>query len=147
SQGRTDTLFRLNIFTTIVVVISFVVGLRGGVEGVAIAYTIATYALAYPVFTIAFRLVDLKMQYFLARLLPIMASTLAFGVIAFLLRAALETLGITNDLAIVIIVAAASLVSYVTFVFALDRELFTETTRMLRQLRRGQSEFDVNRTE
>ncbi|MGZ4852906.1 MAG: MOP flippase family protein [Halobacteriota archaeon] len=147
SQGRTDTLFRLNIFTTIVVVISFAVGLRGGVVGVAIAYTVATYALAYPVFAIAFRLVDLKMRYFLARLWPIMLSTLAFGVIAFLLRAALETLGVTNDLAIVIIVAAASLVSYVAFVFALDRELFTETTSMLRQLRTGQSEFDADRDE
>ncbi|MGZ4892058.1 MAG: hypothetical protein ACXV2B_07365, partial [Halobacteriota archaeon] len=140
-------LFRLNIFTTIVVVISFAVGLRGGVVGVAIAYTVATYALAYPVFAIAFRLVDLKMRYFLARLWPIMLSTLAFGVIAFLLRAALETLGVTNDLAIVIIVAAASLVSYVAFVFALDRELFTETTSMLRQLRTGQSEFDADRDE
>ncbi|MGZ4852783.1 MAG: MOP flippase family protein [Halobacteriota archaeon] len=147
SQGRTDTLFRLNIFTTVVVVISFVVGLRAGVEGVAVAYTIATYALAYPVFTIAFRLVDLKKRYFLARLVPIIVSTLAFGVVAFVLRAALETLGITSDLAIVVIVAAVSLVSYVAFVFVFDRELFTETTEMLRQLRTKQSEVDANNTE
>ena len=42
SQGRTDVLFKLGVFTTVAVVISFVVGLRGGVEGVVIAYTIAT---------------------------------------------------------------------------------------------------------
>src|SRR5665647_3427404 len=42
SQGRTDVLLKLGIFTTIVVAISFAVGLRWGVLGVAIAYTIAT---------------------------------------------------------------------------------------------------------
>ena len=30
SQGRTDVMFKLSIFTTVVVLISFVVGLRGG---------------------------------------------------------------------------------------------------------------------
>ena len=52
-------LFKLGIFTTVVIVISFVVGLRWGVEGVVIAYTVAIYLKAYPVFAIAFRLIDM----------------------------------------------------------------------------------------
>ena len=50
SQGRTDVMFKLSIFTTVVVVISFVVGLRGGVEGVVVAYTIAIYLNSLPYF-------------------------------------------------------------------------------------------------
>ncbi len=140
SQGRTDVLFKLSIFMTVVVAISFVVGLRWGVEGVAIAYTIATYLLAYPVFAVAFRLVDLKVRHFLAKLWPIMLATLAFGIIAFLLRISLERLSITHDVTIVVIVTAASLLSYSVLVFVLDRELFTETMGLLRQLRPGYSD-------
>ncbi|MGZ4945460.1 MAG: MOP flippase family protein [Halobacteriota archaeon] len=140
SQGRTDVLFKLSIFTTIIVAIAFAAGLRWGVEGVAIAYTIATYLLAYPVFAIAFRLVDLKVRYFLAKLRPIMLATLTFGIIAFLSRISLERLGITHDVTVIVIVTAASLLSYSTLVFVLDRELFTETVRLLRQLRPGYSD-------
>ncbi len=140
SQGRTDVLFKLSIFTTIVVAIAFAVGLRWGVEGVAIAYTIASYLLAYPVFAIAFRLVDLKVRYFIAKLWPIILATLALGIIAFLIRISLLGLGITHDLTIVVIVTAASLLIYSFLVFILDRELFTETVRLLRQLSPGYSD-------
>jgi hypothetical protein len=56
SQGRTDTMFKWGVFSTIIVLISFAIGLRSGVEGVALAYTIATCLLAYPSFAIPFRL-------------------------------------------------------------------------------------------
>ena len=75
-------LFKVGIFTTIVVVISFVVGLRGGVEGVVIAYTIATYVLAYPVFAFAFRLIDMKVKYFLAKLWSVTLAALTLGIVA-----------------------------------------------------------------
>jgi PST family polysaccharide transporter len=140
SQGRTNVLFKLSIFTTIVVAIAFAVGLRWGVEGVAIAYTIASYLLAYPVFAIAFRLVDLKVRYFIAKLSPIILATLAFGIIAFVIRTSLVELGITHDVTIVVIVTAASLLIYSFLVSVLDRELFTETVRLLRQLRPGYSD-------
>jgi O-antigen/teichoic acid export membrane protein len=140
SQGRTDVLFKLSIFTTIVVAIAFAVGLRGGVEGVAIAYTIASYLLAYPVFAVAFRLVDLKVRHFLAKLRPIILATIAFGIIAFLLRASLERLGNMQDVTIIVIVTAASLLSYSFFVFVLDRRLFTETMTLLRELRPSHSD-------
>jgi PST family polysaccharide transporter len=134
SQGRTDVLFKLSILTTSVVAIAFAVGLRWSVEGVAIACTIATYLLAYPVLTIAFRLVGLKLRHFLAKLRPIILATGAFGIIAFLLRISLERLGNTQDVTIVVIVTAASLLSYSLFFFVVDRELFTETVRALAEL-------------
>ena len=134
SQGRTDVLFKLSIFTTIVVAIAFAVGLRWGVEGVAIAYTIASYLMAYPVFAVAFRLVDLKVRHFLAKLRPIILATIAFGIIAFLLRASLERLGVTQNVIILAIVTAASLLTYSVGLFLLDKELLKrnhETPRLV----------------
>jgi PST family polysaccharide transporter len=135
SQGRTDVLLKLGIFTTIVVAISFAVGLRWGVLGVAIAYTIATYFVVYPCFAITFRLIDLTVRDFLAKLWPIILATLILGIIAFLLRISLERLGVTQNVIILAIVTAASLLSYSALVFLLDRELFTGAVDLLAQLR------------
>jgi PST family polysaccharide transporter len=139
SQGRTDVLFKLGVFTTVVVVISFVVGLRGGVEGVVIAYTIATYLVAYPVFAISFRLIDMKVKYFLAKLWSVALAALTLGIVAFLLEISLGKLGVTQDLIILAIVTAASLLVYSVALFLLDKELFIGIVRLLDQLRSADS--------
>jgi PST family polysaccharide transporter len=140
SQGRTDILFKLSIFTTIAAAISFAVGLRWGVEGVAIAYTIETYLVAYPIFAVTFRLIDLKIRFFIAKLWSIMLATLILGILAFLLRISLEKLGVTQSVTVVAIVTAASLLSYSILIFLLDRELFTGTVKLLALLKSGHHE-------
>lgn len=135
SQGRTDMMFKLSIFTTVVVLISFVVGIRGGVEGVVIAYTVAIYLTAYPVFAIAFRLIDLKVKSALAPLWSVTLAALALGIVAFLLQISLEKLGVTQDLTILAIVTGASILSYLVVLFLLDKELFIGIVQLLRQLR------------
>jgi O-antigen/teichoic acid export membrane protein len=135
SQGRTDVLFKWGAFSASIFCISFFVGLRWGVLGVAIAYTIATYVLAYPSFAIPFRLIDLKVKDFLAKLWSIVLATLILGLIAFLLRISLERLGVTQSVIILGIVTAASLLSYSALMFVLDREFFTEMVSLLAQLR------------
>jgi O-antigen/teichoic acid export membrane protein len=135
SQGRTDLMFKLSIFTTVAVLISFVVGLRGGVEGVVIAYTIASYLTAYPVFAISFRLIDMKVKYALAPLWSVTLAALTLGIVAFLLRISLEKLGVTQDLTILAVVTAASLLIYSVILFLLDKELFIGIVRLLGQLK------------
>jgi PST family polysaccharide transporter len=135
SQGRTDEQFKLTIFTTVVIVISFLVGLRRGVEGVVIAYTVAIYLTAYPVFAIAFRLIDLKVKSALAPLWSVTLAAFALGIVAFLLQISLESLGVTQDLTILAIVTAASLLTYSVVLFLLDKELFIGIVQLLRQLR------------
>jgi len=125
----------LGIFSTSIFGISFAVGLRWGVLGVAIAYTIATYFVVYPCFAITFRLIDLTVKDFLAKLWSIILATLILGIIAFLLRISLERLGVTQNVIILAIVTAASLLSYSALVFVLDRDLFTGTVDLLAQLR------------
>jgi hypothetical protein len=128
-------MFRWAVFATIVFIFSFVVGLRWGVEGVATAYAIATYLLAYPAFAVAFRLIDLKVRHFLTQLWSIMLATLALAITTFIIRIALERPGVTQDAIILGIVTVASVLSYSVFVFILDRELFTGTLRLLSELK------------
>jgi PST family polysaccharide transporter len=136
SQGRTDEMFKVSIFETIVVLISFVVGLRWrGVEGVVIAYTVALYLTAYPIFAIAFRLIDLKVKSALAPLWSVTLAALTLGIVAFLLQISLEKLGVTQDLTILAIVTVTSLLIYSVGLFLLDKELFIGIVRLLRQLR------------
>ena len=141
SQGRTDVLFKLGVFTTVITVISFVAGLRGGVEGIVIAYTLASYMTAYPVFAIAFRLIDMKVKYALAPLWSVALATLTLGIVAFLLQISLEKLGVTQDLVILAIVTAASLLTYSVIIFLFDKELFVGIVQLLRQLRSADSEL------
>ena len=135
SQGRTDEMFKVSIFSTIVVLISFVVGLRWGVEGVVIVYTVAIYLTAYPIFAIAFRLVDLKVKSALAALWSVILATLALGIIAFFLQISLEKLGVTQNFTILAIETAASLLIYSVVLFLLDKDLFIGIVQLLHQLR------------
>lgn len=48
ASGRTDLQFRLNVIRAVVTISAIVVGSRWGLPGVAFAYMMATFALAYP---------------------------------------------------------------------------------------------------
>jgi PST family polysaccharide transporter len=139
SQGRADVLFKVGIFATASAIIAFVVGLRGGVEGVVIAYTVAIYLTAYPIFAIAFRVIDMKVRYAFAPLWSVTSAAITLGIVAFLLQISLEKLGVTQDFIILVIVTAASLLTYSVVLFLLDKELFSGIVRLLGQLRSADS--------
>jgi O-antigen/teichoic acid export membrane protein len=139
SQGRTDVLFKVGVFTTVLLVISFVVGLRGGVEGVVLAYTVAIYLKAYPVYVVAFRLIDMKVKDALAPLWSVTLAALMLGIVAFLLQISLEKLGVTRDLTILAVVTAASLLTYSVVLFLLDKELLNGIVRLLGLIRSDDS--------
>ena len=82
SQGRTDIMFRFGLISGSIYIISFVVGLRWGALGVAVAYTIANFLLWYPTWSIPARLIDLDFVTMLRRLAPTFygAGTMAFAV-------------------------------------------------------------------
>ena len=82
SQGRTDTMFRVGLFSGSIFIISFVVGLRWGAIGVAVAYTLANLLVWYPTWSIPARLIDLHFFTILRRLAPTFyaAAVMAFSV-------------------------------------------------------------------
>jgi hypothetical protein len=62
-------------------------------------------------------------------------AALTLGIVAFLLQISLEKLGVTQDLVILAIVTAASLLTYSVVLYLLDKELFIGIARLLGQLR------------
>jgi O-antigen/teichoic acid export membrane protein len=140
SQGRTDVMLRWSVLWTTIYAISFAVGLRWNVVGVAAAYTIATYSLAYPSFAIPFRLIELKVSYFFAQLRTIILATLILGAIALSVRVYLEKLGGMPQVVILIIVTALGLLSYLGLMYVLDRELFIGTVKLIGELGASRSE-------
>ncbi len=62
AKGRTDWLFWWGITSGALAMLSFVVGLRWGILGVASAYGIVSLIMAYPCFAIPFRLIGLHVR-------------------------------------------------------------------------------------
>lgn len=60
SKGRTDLMFRWEILDGALTITAFLVGLKWGILGVAIAYVVTGFALLYPSFAIPLRLVHLS---------------------------------------------------------------------------------------
>ena len=98
TQGRTNLLFRWQIFASISYVASFVVGLRWGIMGVAVCYTIVWLLLMVPMLVIPFRLIGLTLTAYLRALWPTAWPTLVMASIATVWLQAIRHLGIQNSL-------------------------------------------------
>ena len=135
SQGRTDVMFRWGLFSVTIVTIGFIIGLRGNVEGVTIAYAIATLILAYPSFAIPFKLIDLKFSYFAKQFNTIFLATVGMGILVFILRLFMETILGKNDLVILIATVITGVISYAGLLFLLDKNLYKEALKLFKQLK------------
>jgi PST family polysaccharide transporter len=87
AKGRTDLLFRWGMFASTLFVVAFVVGLKWGVVGVAVAYAVTLLALSYPAQAIPFRLIGLRVQELMSVLwrpfvISIMMAVVLIGFIA-----------------------------------------------------------------
>lgn len=97
AKGRTDWMFRWGIATGILAISLFVIGLRWGVIGVAVAYAVLSFLLAYPNFAIPFKLIKLPVRDLVVALWPALkAGLMMFGAIV-ALRVALAWMGITRS--------------------------------------------------
>jgi O-antigen/teichoic acid export membrane protein len=108
AKGRTGTLFVWGICSSIFYLICFILGLKWGLLGVAVAYAIATVLLTVPSLFISFRFIELNIADFAHALFrPVVASLLMALVVttaSFLLKelspiAALQSLVVTGVIA------------------------------------------------
>jgi len=96
TQGRTDLQFRWQIFASISYVLSFIVGLRWGIMGVATSYTIVWTVLMFPSFLIPFRLIGLSLKTFFLTLWPTTWCGLVMVTVAGSWLYSLRLLGLQN---------------------------------------------------
>lgn len=146
SQGRTDILFRWGIFSVVIIAMAFVIGLRWGVEGVTIAYAIASLLLIYPCFVIPFRLIGLKFSHFIKQLSSIFLATAGMGAIMSAMRFFLNTTLGANDLVTLILTTTAGIMSYVSLLFVFDKSLYREVFQLLRALRPSNYEVTTSKS-
>lgn len=139
SLGRSDRLLRLNIVSTIVVIIAFAIGLRWGPIGVAMAYSVATCAVRIPELTYAFHGTHISLRDLgLAIWRPAVASILAAAMLA-------QTNGLRASIGILPIDLAIDGTLFLSF-YLLVWILVPGGRDFLRQIGRLLQEFSGNST-
>lgn len=80
AKGKTNWMFRWGVFSGVIYVSGFLIGIRWGAVGVAASYMISTIILLYPVFAIPFKLIDLKFLNFTKSFTRIIEISLLMGI-------------------------------------------------------------------
>ena len=114
AKGRTALMFRVGLAASVLVVASFVVGLRWGIVGVAASYAIMSFAIALPLLGIATRLVELPVSTVLKTLAPVLGFALLMLVPVALLRLGLEKVAALPALMVLASTVALGLIVYAT---------------------------------
>ncbi len=124
AKGRTDWMFWWGIGAGTLTLTAFVIGLRWGIVGVAIAYAVAALILAYPNFAIPFKLIDLNFLRFLKALqYPFLSSIIMLLVLVIFKLTLAETLSYPMELATGIILGS---VVYIALNWTTNRDLLQE---------------------
>jgi len=133
TQGRTKLLFRWQIFASICYVASFIFGLRWGIMGVAVCYSIVWVVLMVPMFAIPFRLVGISLTDFFRVLWPTAWATLAMAVVAGLWLKGLQFLGFNNSFFQLVSTAAIGAAVYVSLVLWQEQPAVSEVLNAVRK--------------
>lgn len=111
SKGRTDWMFRWGLVAGVLVMIAFVIGLRWGTTGVAVAYALATGLLFYPSFAVPFRLTELKFVQMVRLLTPPFFNSVFMLVALLILRFSLPAS--LPNLLVLMLCAAGGVTTYI----------------------------------
>lgn len=146
SQGRADLQFRYEVVSTIVVVGAYVIGLRWGIKGIAVAYTIAQSILIPVKCRLAFRLIGLSFgQFYRAVRTPLLATlvmiplVLAFRVFGLVVADLPKSLLLCGEMAL-------GGIAYTAALQLIDPKTYAESVAMLKLLggRTKKSEPDAS---
>ncbi|HGE70256.1 TPA: hypothetical protein ENX78_05430 [Candidatus Poribacteria bacterium] len=134
SQGRTDIMFKWGIFATTSAAVSFAIGLKWNIEGVAVAYAICSFLLLYPSLAIPFRLIGLKFRGYIMRLGSTIIATILMGMVGITTRVILEKFVKWGDYPILFATLPLCAVSYFLTIALLDKMLINDCIRAMKAL-------------
>lgn len=86
AKGRTDLHFRYGGIAAVLYVISFLVGLPWGIQGVALSYAICNALIILPQLHLAFRLIELRLMDLWQTLKPVVGATILMALVISALR-------------------------------------------------------------
>ena len=131
SSGRTAQMFRATVAGTVVLLIGIAAGLKWGVLGVAIGYTVATIAIFYLLIHQAFQGLGFRISELHKVMARPLSCALMMGIVLLGINDALISLGPTARL-LCKVVGGAGL--YVVFAVAVNRSQVMEIFNLLRQV-------------
>lgn len=103
AKDKTDIWFRWGVFSGIVTVSAFIIGLRWGIIGVAVGYLISNLILIVPGMKIPFRYINLKISEFIKSLSITFYCSIAMFGIVILLKYLISGFGETPELIALVI--------------------------------------------
>ena len=125
AKGKTDWMFRWGIFSSIITVSAIVIGLRWGINGVAVCYMISNTLLTYPSLSIPFRLINLRFTDFVLNLKEEAATSLSMFTIVMAVVAIQRHYQFPSKI-ILISGIVIGVISYLFAVIAINKSTYKE---------------------
>jgi len=110
-------MFRWGVFSGALFVLSFLLGLRWGIQGVAMCYAIMWCVLALPGLWIPLRLIHLPLTEYLLYFWPVLKASLVMTAIAAAWLHGLRWLGVWNPVVLLCSTSAVGAICYVLLMY------------------------------
>jgi len=133
AKGTTDLMFKIGALNAVVMVISFLVGIPFGMEGVAVAYAIANLILLYPILKVSWDQIELGVFKGLAKLAPFFFASSFMAIGVYYLGLLLETMQVIQ-LIILLIQVLAGIAIYFSLLMIFYRK---PVINMIKDLKGG----------
>jgi PST family polysaccharide transporter len=132
AKGRTDWMFRMGFAFCAALIPTFLIGVRFGTTGVALAYCIVYLAiLMVPSFMVPFKLIDLRFSAFARALLPQLAITLGMAAACFFWLRLLDSVSVSNAWMRLLTTVVLGIAVYVFELFAFWPAVMDEASTIL----------------
>jgi PST family polysaccharide transporter len=138
AKGRTDLLLRWGIFSSMLTLAGYAIGILWGLEGVAWGYGIVWAALMYPAHAIPLRLIHLGMGDLVRALRPFALASALLAVAALATRFGLEAAGAPKSVILLATIGAGA-ATYGLVLWRLDPAALRDLERVVtnRRVRGG----------
>ena len=133
TKGRTGLLFAWGLFSSTIYVLSFVIGVRWGIQGVASCYAIAWTLVAIPGLYIPLRLVDLTVPGLCSSLWPTLGASLAMTVAAGGWLSGLRLIGVANPVVQLFSTAAIGAAFYMALMYWWKPPVMSELRSLIKE--------------
>lgn len=128
ATGRAGLSLWMSVIALVVLVPGFLVGVRWGTTGVAVAYTATTYVALLPALLAVSRTSDARLRLQLTNVLPILVAAVALVAVAL----GTDRLPLEGNVLPLLSMVAAGALAYVAALWVTDRGVLTEVRSMLR---------------
>jgi PST family polysaccharide transporter len=130
-KGRTDWMFRWGCFSGALFVISFLLGLRWGIQGVAACYAIMWSLLALPGLAIPLSLIHLPLAHYLRQFWQVLKPSLVMAVVAAAWLHGLRGLGVWQPVLLLLSTSAVGAACYTGLMFWWKPPVLTDLRTLL----------------